>query len=322
MKKLNLIAVAATVGVLTFGATSSLHAGALATSVVKFENFTVSWEDTGTQVGAADFSTLTYNSTADVSASLGATIDSPVAQNSTNATPIDMFADVGSHTYVDNSFAPLSSAGGFPTGNFSIGDQNEIGAPITGLTGVASNADLGNASYVSLEGTGEGSATSNNGLTARISFVAAADDELVFDFDLFAFLEVYLDANDPAPSFAQASYSVSLSLVSRVGADAGATLLNVAFQCDDSHSAPGLGVPFHGIGNCGLLMDPQTGNAISQSYTSGTLLNGSLYDLTARIDTAADARFVPEPGILALMGAGLLGLFGFNRRRPMHGRLA
>lgn len=298
------------------GVSSQVSAGALATSVVEFTNFQVFWGVDGTQVDYADFSTLTYAGTADVGASLASTGASGDNGASSNGSPLDLFVSEGTvpGTYNDNDFDQISAAGGLPAGNFAIGDSFEIGSPITSLPNATQdNADLGNGAYVSLENPDLGSATSNNGLTASITFEAPRDDFLVFQFDLATFAEAYLDLGEVADSFAQASWSVTLVLEDITG---GTFALDFGLTCDVSRTAPNgsTGIPSNGLGSgdCGA-------SGIGIQVPTANVVAGNVYELTARITTEADAQLarIPEPGVMALMGAGLLSLVGLRRRRSV-----
>jgi|GEM_PF-1380003 len=319
---------------------NTAQAGALATSVVQLSNFTIS-HAAGSIVDVSEFDSLTFTSSADTSASFtGAASAADSAAAAPNFTS-DLYSQAvltapTAHTsYSDNDFTPLSSGTGWPDGNFAIGDQLESGSPISGFfmdasgarvpsgtpgaTAVTPNAALSNASYVSVESTGTGSAASNNGLESKFSF-SGISGALTFNFDISAYLEAFLTPGEAAPSTASSSFSVIFSLKDQTNPFAGEMVLNNGtsaggltglsgtFAKTGAANAPGTGIG----GAFGLA----PGVPFTDSFTlnTATLDATHTYQLSARILTAADATAVPAPGVLALIGTGLLG-FGFTRKQ-------
>ena len=318
---------------------NTAQAGALATSVVQLSNFTISHAGGGI-VDVSEFNTLNFTSSADTSASFSGATSTGTAPASTNFRS-DLYNQVvgaapTAHTsYSNNDFTPLSSGTGWPDGNFAIGDQLESGSPISGFfmdasgaqvqsgtpgaTAVTPNATLSNASYVSVGSTGTGSAASNNGLESKFSF-SGISGALKFNFNISAYLEAFLTPGEAAPSTASSSFSVIFSLkdqtspfagelILRDGTSAGGlTGLSGTFAKTGAANAPGTGIG----GAFGL----GPGLPFTDTFTLNTAaLNAThTYQLSARILTAADATAVPAPGVLALIGTGLLG-FGFTRKQ-------
>ena len=318
---------------------NTAQAGALATSVVQLSNFTISHAGGGI-VDVSEFNTLNFTSSADTSASFSGAASADIAPASTSFTS-DLYSQVvgaapTAHTsYSNNDFTPLSSGTGWPDGNFAIGDQLESGSPISGFfvdasgaqvastapgaTAVTSNATLSNASYVSVGSTGTGSAASNNGLESKFSF-SGISGALKFNFNISAYLEAFLTPGEAAPSTASSSFSVIFSLKDQTNPFAGEMVLNNGtstggltnlggtFAKTGAANAPGTGIG----GAFGL----GPGLPFTDTFTLNTAaLNAThTYQLSARILTAADATAVPAPGVLALIGTGLLG-FGFTRKQ-------
>lgn len=296
---------------LTIGVASVAQAGALAVSVVKFENFTISKASTGVQLDLSDLGSLSFTGDADATANLNGVFDNDAGSSNTiPPASIDTYASVGNPApfYADNAFTPLSVVGGLPAGRFAVADTFETGAPITGL-GVTANADLFNASYVSLGVSGEGSSQSNNGLQSTITFTAGFSDALRFDYDLSFYLESFLGLGDRIK--ASAGFDVQFRLI-----DLASPFVNLIpagsafFSLNNSAPSPGDGIPY-------TFSAPGTFNVtgIGTSFTTiAPLVAGNRYQLTADINTVADAAFIPEPGVVALMGLGLLGIASFRRR--------
>ena len=318
--KKNGVAAVAAVSSLALFSAGSVQADALAVSVLQINNLIFS--QGGTALDITDFTKgITYTSTADISAQLGNTIDSPGLQQTNSASTIDMApACVGAcPAIVDNAFPILSSTFGNPSSQFAAADQNQVGSPITGLLPPPVGADIESAAYVSLIGQDAGSSTGNNNLNSSWAF-SNVSGTIDVDFDATAYLEAFVSSDSLFPSFATASYSVSFSLTEVDTVTGVSTLLDdwvVGNEASDpftlnttrSANSPVFnGIPLFAGSALGAA---NTGHF---TYTTQALVATNLYQLSARATTNADATMVPEPGMIALLGAGLLGL-GFSRKR-------
>lgn len=315
MKIKNIAAViAASLG--TFAATAA-HADpvASAVSVVSFENFTINYTGTGTQVDAGNFTTLSVESSQLVAASM--TGQPGAVQNPSTSTGEDIVAQAVVGT-VDPSItgfpATASTVFNVPTlplvGNFAASGSNDVGSPITNF-GVASQdeADLHNASYASLDTlNGTAGTSTSSQLASTFNFTLGQGGSLTFSFDFGAFIAAFL-STDAAQS-ASASWSINFTLVDESGAN---QIIGGAFSLGDtvSNNFPGTGSTNFGNDNSTL-----TGGIVdltSASFVTNNLLAGVEYTLTANISTRTQVvrRAVPEPESLILLGIGLLGL-GFS----------
>jgi hypothetical protein len=307
------VALTLSVGALSHG---TAHAGALAMSQVLLENFVIS-KTGGSVVQVNDFGQISFTSTSDTLAELNGVSTSSSDSTSDASINMDLFDMQGSVTpvYNNNDFTLYSSATGSPhLGTFTIGDQFETGTPVNNLNGVPTPATLNNQSVVSIDNVGGGSASSNNGLQASWQFVPTFSGSLDFDYDLTAYLEAYLDAGMIFPTSASAALSVTFKVVDLSIAnvfDPNRTILEYSFTNSVAANAPI-------TNNNAQYLGASLGNAFQQHFklTTDPVIQNHQYQLTARISTQADANAVPVPGVLALLGTGLLAM-GVTRRKAV-----
>ncbi len=297
-------------------ATSPAHADVMGSSMLSMTNFIIKGSD-GVQLDNSNFQYLTYTNTGTFSGSLTGT--GGIGANG-SGTPLNLLAQCagsgcGALALGDNTFPKLAPP---PVpGNYVAADQNEKGAPITGL-GLGTSATVQNAAYTGLTtGSAISHGQSTNNLQGTFKFKLAQATGVSLSFDADAFIMASVTAGELFPGFATASYQMDFSLINN---DTGATVFT--YSPDLFAGVPnGTGVKTVSVNAprfTDLTRSFDTGGPVAFSSTTAALNNTNEYQISFRMQTNVDAqREAPEPGTLSLLGLALVGGGYFTRRRAM-----
>lgn len=283
------------------------------------DNFTILGSDGDPLDSVADFTQLNYTSTADMDGSLSGTPGFANAFATSNADDIDFATDCLTTTgdcspLTENTFPFITGPQGL---DYVAADQYQSGSPIDGLL-PTTGATIGAIAVGSLSNTAAtGSANANNGLQASWMFSLTQDQGITFEGDISVYLEAFSSADEVSPGSASAGTEFLVTITDVLSGE-------IVF---DSSEEPGGDVPSQTTAsNAGFGIDLQTCGTLTCgvelnipiSLTTVELSADRIYQLSARNNVNIDinrAVEVPEPGILALMGAGFLGIFAAGRRR-------
>lgn len=309
-KRVSLALVSA--GLLSLSGASQAYV--MASSMFDLSNFTIKGSN-GDVLDAGDFSFLTFTTSADQDVTLsgpgGGSDDDTASSSSGSINFAPICVGNGCNPILPDDSLPKLSAPP-AAGNYAAADQREEGAPITGLQGFTNPANIGQGSYVGIDtGSAIASSNANNNLNASFIFSLAQEQGVTLGFNLDAWLQVAMTADEVFPGFATSAYDLTFSVTDL---STGATVYSWSpdFFGDGTRTlslnAP---VPI----NLQLTRDVTN---VAFADTTPVLAADTLYQLSARSNTNADAGrqtpSVPEPSILALVGLGLLGMRFCSRR--------
>jgi hypothetical protein len=293
------------------GFAAGVQARALAVADILISNLVFRNAGTGTILDLSDFAGVVYTNSGDTQACIGAVCD----PHSGVGTPLDLYSCVGIGCPANNAYPFLGPPA---TSTFATGDQNEAGAPITGL-GFPTGATVNAGAYASTIDNADTSAQANNGLSSTFVFNLLADTAVQIDFDASHYLDAWTAAGEIFPTNALASTTVCFTITEL---ETGATIVD--WCPDGTESALGITAATE---PCNLNTNrsrnaPFNGNSTvtcagSFSATTVTLIGGTVYQLSAREVASADALevAVPEPNTLLLLGIGLFGVGAIGLRR-------
>lgn len=269
-------------------------------------------------VESCDMQLLSVNSNGDTLSQLtGFADDSATSDGNGVGTPFNLISYVGSNGEAVD-FASPGTASGLPTDNYTAGASITTGNAITGQD------DITVHSVVGLTSTASGSGQSNQGLKSTEFVILLQQDtwlELSFDADGYLRSALGQDGIN-----ADASYSWQLTIDDEdenrfltwtpsgfTGNIGGDCLIGTPDKCVEWENGDGFSL--NDGNSTGLTRDRiRTGSGGFQ--VEALFLAGVEYTLQLTHSTIANASIVtiPEPGTLALLGAGLMGL-GVRRRK-------
>lgn len=224
---------------------------------------------------------------------------------------------------------------GLGNASYSRGDAQIISSQIPPFPAGATSTHSVNAAEAFLFDTGSADASGRNGSNTGLSVnlvVGAPGATILFNFQAAPFMQAYLDALAGPGSAASSNMSVSFTITNALGQNvfnwspdgtvgsgiSGGTELADAADLNISYSAntltAGNMLTYDPLG-CGAPTGTGGGTSCGGGYTALTnnLVAGN-YTLTLNTVNSADLTIVPrvvqvsEPGTLALLGLGLLGL--------------
>jgi PEP-CTERM motif len=306
-----LLVVAATA---TFGMQSA-SAGTFASAILDINHFKISHSN-GNVYRNTDFSKLIGVNDAHATASLNNVYKSlsaigprPDVAHQCVGAPCPAFGE--------NDFTPSHTLQPM-SGNFGYADQNFLGSAIS-VNGAAAGArSQTRADVATSQNMQFANSNSAVGSSNTMSFRLGASDSMTVTFDASPFAMAYSSPEGRPVTTANARISWSVNIVDLV---TGASVFEYAPAVLNSMASVS-----RTHGNNGTSLYNQAGTVFSLTATSPVLLSNRDYQITVQHNTLVSAlqQEVPEPGSLAIMGAGLFAMtigrrLRNGRRQAAHG---
>jgi hypothetical protein len=219
-------------------------------------------------------------------------------QSNPTATVDPTMVAIGGYSGAQNNFGFTST-----NTNFTRSDSVLTGSLTTG------GASSSTVSETQVLNGNTGSSDTRSKDASRETFTATSN--LTLQLNLGGTLALFAQTNNSTNQMQTADASIVFS-VTLTDTTTGTTILSFS-PSELNTSVSSLSTP----GSQGST----TPSSFFLASDAFTLIDGHTYNLTINQETNTDATAVPEPGALALFGAGLagLGLFGFRRQKKTGG---